>query len=97
MRPFFHSLRLLTKENLEAAALSYNELLADIRYLQYKGKSKNAIHSQVGVVRHYCNYLIGNPRLNIFEADSGSSANLFATMFLSTTCCRSNFRSTDRV
>lgn len=62
----------LTKENLEGALLTYNELLDYIRYLQYKGKSKNAIHNQVGVVRHYCNYLISenkrsdNPAAGVF-------------------------------
>ena len=62
----------LTKENLEGSLLTYNELLDYIRYLQYKGKSKNAIHNQVGVVRHYCNYLISenkrsdNPAAGVF-------------------------------
>jgi integrase/recombinase XerD len=62
----------LTKENLQGALLTYNELLDYIRYLQYKGKSKNAIHSQIGVVRHYCNYLVSenkrsdNPAAGVF-------------------------------
>jgi site-specific recombinase XerD len=62
----------LAKENLEVALLTYNELLDYIRYLQYKGKSKNAIHNQIGVVRHYCNYLISenkrtdNPAAGVF-------------------------------
>ena len=62
----------LAKENIEAALFTYNELLDYIRYLQYKGKSKNAIHNQVGVVRHYCNYLISenkrsdNPAAGVF-------------------------------
>jgi integrase/recombinase XerD len=62
----------LTKENVEGALLTYNELLDYIRYLQYNGKSKNAIHNQIGVVRHYCNYLVNenkrsdNPAAGVF-------------------------------
>jgi integrase/recombinase XerD len=57
---------------LQEALLTYNELLDYIRYLQYKRKSKNAIHNQLGVVRHYCNYLISenkrsdNPAAGVF-------------------------------
>lgn len=62
----------LTQENLDPALLNYNELLDYIRYLQDKGKSKHAIHSQVGVMRHYLNYLISenkrsdNPAAGVF-------------------------------
>jgi integrase/recombinase XerD len=62
----------LTKENLEAAALSYNELLDYIRHLQHKEKSKGSVAMQVCVVRHYLNYLIGehkrsdNPAAGVF-------------------------------
>ena len=62
----------LQKENIEAASLSYNELLDYIRYLQEQGKSKTAINSQIGVVRHYLNFLIvekkrsDNPAAGLF-------------------------------
>jgi site-specific recombinase XerD len=54
----------LTKENLDAAALTYTELLDYIRYLQEQGKSKTAIHGQLGVVRHYLNFLISERKRN---------------------------------
>jgi site-specific recombinase XerD len=62
----------LMKENMEAAALSYNELLDYIRYLQHKGKSKSSVTMSISVVRHYMNYLISennrsdNPAAGVF-------------------------------
>lgn len=62
----------LTKENLDAATLSYNELLDYIRYLQDSGKSKSSVTMSISVVRHYMNYLISenkrsdNPAAGVF-------------------------------
>jgi site-specific recombinase XerD len=62
----------LTKENLEAAGLSYNELLDYIRYLRDKGKSKSSVTMSISVVRHYMNCLISenkrtdNPAAGVF-------------------------------
>jgi site-specific recombinase XerD len=62
----------LTKENLDAALLNYNELLDYIRYLQNREKSKGSVTMQVCVVRHYLNYLISenkrsdNPAAGVF-------------------------------
>ena len=62
----------LAKENLAAKSLTYTELLDFIRYLTGIGKSKPSIHNQLCVVRHYCNYLIGenqrsdNPAAGVF-------------------------------
>jgi site-specific recombinase XerD len=62
----------LAKENLVAQSLTYTELLDFIRYLTGIGKSKGSIHKQLGVVRHYFNYLIAenkridNPAAGLF-------------------------------
>lgn len=62
----------LTRENLDAALLNYNELLDYIQYVQDKGKSKGAVTMQISVVRHYFNYLIQenkrsyNPTAGVF-------------------------------
>ena len=62
----------LAKENIEAALVTYNELLDYIRYLRNREKSKASIMMQVCVVRHYLNYLISenkrsdNPAAGVF-------------------------------
>lgn len=62
----------LTKENLDAALLTYNDLLDYIRYLQDSAKSKGVISMQLCAVRHYLNYLIqenkrsDNPAAGVF-------------------------------
>jgi integrase/recombinase XerD len=62
----------LTKENLDAALLTYNDLLDYIRHLQHKEKSKGSVTMQVCVVRHYLNHLISenkrsdNPAAGVF-------------------------------
>ena len=48
----------LNSEELAPGAFTYNELLDFIRHLQGLGKSKKAIQYMLGIVRHYCNYLI---------------------------------------
>jgi len=48
----------LNGEQLAASEFTYSELLAFIRCLFDQGKSKRSIHHLLGIVRHYCNYLI---------------------------------------
>jgi integrase/recombinase XerD len=62
----------LVTEQLAPAEFTYNELLDFIRHLQDLGKSKKAIQHLLGIVRHYCNYLIvegqrsDNPAAGLF-------------------------------
>jgi integrase/recombinase XerD len=62
----------LNSEELAPGAFTYNELLDFIRHLQGLGKSKKAIQYLLGIVRHYCNYLIlesqrdDNPAAGLF-------------------------------
>ena len=62
----------LVTEELAPGAFTYNELLDFIRHLQGLGKSKKAIQYMLGIVRHYCNYLIiesqrdDNPAAGLF-------------------------------
>lgn len=62
----------LVTEQLAPGAFTYNELLDFIRQLQDLGKSKKAIQHLLGIVRHYCNYLIvegqrsDNPAAGLF-------------------------------
>jgi integrase/recombinase XerD len=54
----------LIKENLDAATLTYTELLDYIRWLQDSGKNKGTVSNQLCVVRHYMNHLIAEQRRN---------------------------------
>jgi integrase/recombinase XerD len=62
----------LNREELAPGACMYSELLDFIRHLQALGKSKKAIQYLLGIVRHYCNYLIlegqrdDNPAAGLF-------------------------------
>jgi integrase/recombinase XerD len=62
----------LNSEQLDAGAFTYNELLNFITHLQGLGKSKRAIQYLLGIVRHYCNYLVlehrrsDNPAAGVF-------------------------------
>jgi site-specific recombinase XerD len=62
----------LNSEQLAPEAFTYNELLDFIRHLQGLGKSKKAIQYLLGVVRHYCNYLICES-----QRDDNPAAGLF--------------------
>ena len=62
----------LETEQLAPGAFTYNELLDFIRHLQGLGKSKKAIQHLLGIVRHYCNYLITEGR-----RDDNPAAGLF--------------------
>ena len=62
----------LSDEQLTGGEFRYNELLDFTGYLQGLGKSKKAIQYLLGIVRHYCNYLIcegqrdDNPAAGLF-------------------------------
>jgi site-specific recombinase XerD len=48
----------LTGEQLTGEQATYNDVIAFMRDMQTKGKSKRTIHSQLNILRHYFNYLI---------------------------------------
>jgi integrase/recombinase XerD len=52
----------LEQEKLTGERASYNDVVAFMRDMQQKGKSKRTIHSQLNIVRHYFNYLIAEGR-----------------------------------
>jgi|SRR6185437_1836043 len=52
----------LRQEQIAAEAATYNDVLAFMRYLQGKGRSKRTVHSLLNVVRHYFTYLIAEGR-----------------------------------
>lgn len=67
-----HFLAWLEAENLATATFGYNDLLDFMRHCHAKGVTKRSVHGVLGVVRHYCNYLIvegkrnDNPAAGIF-------------------------------
>jgi integrase/recombinase XerD len=52
----------LQEERLTGEQTTYNEVVAFMRHLQQKGKSKKTVHSQLNILRHYFNYLISESR-----------------------------------
>jgi len=62
----------LAREQLTGQQANYNDVIAFIRYLNEKGKSKKRVHSQLNVLRHYFTWLItegardDNPAAGIF-------------------------------
>lgn len=62
----------LVDEELQAEGFIYTDLLEFMRYCQQKGVTKNTVHNILGIVRHYCNYLImqgkrnDNPAAGVF-------------------------------
>ena len=62
----------LADEELQAETFIYNDLLEFMRYCKNKGVTKNTVHMVLGIVRHYCNYLIhegkrsDNPAAGVF-------------------------------
>lgn len=48
----------LRQEQIAGEAATYNDVLAFMRYLQDKGRSKRTVHSLLNVVRHYFTWLI---------------------------------------
>ena len=57
-------LKWLLEEDLTAETFTYNDLLEFMRYCQNKGVTKSSVHMILGIVRHYCNYLIAEKRRN---------------------------------
>jgi integrase/recombinase XerD len=62
----------LTQEQLAGEQATYNDVIAFMRYLNEKGKTKKRVHSQLNVLRHYFTYLISegiredNPAAGIY-------------------------------
>lgn len=62
----------LQKENIDAAAFTYNDLLSFMQQAGQNGMTKRTVHSILCVIRHYCNYLIhegkrtDNPAAGVF-------------------------------
>ena len=54
----------LVDEDITAETFTYNDLLEFMRYCQNKGVTKSSVHMILGIVRHYCNYLIAEKRRN---------------------------------
>lgn len=54
----------LLHEDIKAEQFTYNELLDFMRYCHQKGMSKRSVHNILCMVRHYCNYLIGEGKRN---------------------------------
>jgi len=52
----------LQEEQLTGDQATYNEVVAFMRHLQEKGKSKKTVHGQLNILRHYFNYLISESR-----------------------------------
>jgi integrase/recombinase XerD len=48
----------LSQEQLTGEQATYTDVLAFIRHMTEKGKSKKTIHGQLNIIRHYFNYLI---------------------------------------
>jgi integrase/recombinase XerD len=52
----------LGQEQLTGEQTTYNDVIAFMRHMHEKGKSKRTIHGQLNIMRHYFNYLIGEGR-----------------------------------
>lgn len=54
----------LHEEDIQPEVFTYNELLDFMRYCHQKGITKRTVHNTLGVVRHYCDYLITEGKRN---------------------------------
>lgn len=54
----------LSDEGLQAESFTYTDLLEFMRYCHQKGITKRTVHNTLGIVRHYCNYLITEGKRN---------------------------------
>jgi integrase/recombinase XerD len=52
----------LAGEELTGEQATYNDVIAFMRHLHEKGKSKKTIHGQLNIIRHYFNYLISESK-----------------------------------
>ena len=59
-----HFLSWLSDEELQAESFTYTDLLEFMRYCHHKGITKRTVHNTLGIVRHYCNYLISDGKRN---------------------------------
>lgn len=59
-----HFLTWLLDEGLKAEEFTYTDLLEFMRYCHQKGITKHTVHNTLGIVRHYCNYLISGGKRN---------------------------------
>ena len=58
----------LKRENLEATAVSYNDLLLYMKHCQRKGRSQKTIQHYMGVVKHFYNHLLQTQQVAINPA-----------------------------
>ena len=61
----FYSKRFLTwleSENLSPESFTYTDLLGYMSDCQEKGITKRTVNNMLGIIRHYCNYLITEKR-----------------------------------
>jgi site-specific recombinase XerD len=54
----------LNDEELQAETFTYTDLLEFMRHCQNNGITKHAVQMILGIVRHYCNYLIVGQKRN---------------------------------
>jgi integrase/recombinase XerD len=54
----------LAQEDLQAESFSYSDVLDFMRHCQSKGVTKHSVHMILGIVRHYCHYLIEEGKRN---------------------------------
>lgn len=52
----------LSQESISPQSFTYTELLDFMRDCQTKGVTKRTVHGMLGIIRHYCNYLITDKR-----------------------------------
>jgi site-specific recombinase XerD len=54
----------LNDEELQAETFTYTDLIEFMRYCKNKGVTKRSVQMILGIVRHYCNYLICEKKRN---------------------------------
>jgi site-specific recombinase XerD len=54
----------LQAEDINNETFAYNDLLEFMRYCQNNGVTKYTVHMMLGIVRHYCNYLMVEKKRN---------------------------------
>lgn len=54
----------LAQEGLQEESFNYSDVLDFMRHCQSKGVTKHSVHMILGIVRHYCHYLIEEGKRN---------------------------------